>query len=59
MGNKIVQYFLHLMKSEPNGQKWLDDHIHTFFAVGKALFSHILTAQLLHGLVRLGYYADW
>ncbi|KAH3743809.1 Lecithin:cholesterol acyltransferase [Pelomyxa schiedti] len=34
MGNRTIQYFLNMVKSEPEGQQWLDSHIHTFIAVG-------------------------
>lgn len=31
---RTIQYFLKLIQKQEGGQKWLDDNIHTFMAVG-------------------------
>eukprot|EP01105_Mastigella_eilhardi_P028779 TRINITY_DN972_c0_g1_i2.p1 TRINITY_DN972_c0_g1~~TRINITY_DN972_c0_g1_i2.p1 ORF type:complete len:804 (-),score=186.18 TRINITY_DN972_c0_g1_i2:89-2500(-) len=33
MGNRIIQYFLHLMAKKEGGQKWIDEHVFSFIAV--------------------------
>ena len=34
MGNRTFQYFLQWMKIQEGGQKWIDENIHAFLAVG-------------------------
>jgi len=48
MGNKVVQYFLNMMKeSEPaSGQQWLDQHIHTWIMVGAPTLGAAYTGRM-------------
>eukprot|EP00339_Tiarina_fusa_P000587 CAMPEP_0117006666 /NCGR_PEP_ID=MMETSP0472-20121206/6813_1 /TAXON_ID=693140 ORGANISM="Tiarina fusus, Strain LIS" /NCGR_SAMPLE_ID=MMETSP0472 /ASSEMBLY_ACC=CAM_ASM_000603 /LENGTH=969 /DNA_ID=CAMNT_0004708197 /DNA_START=770 /DNA_END=3679 /DNA_ORIENTATION=- len=34
MGCRNIQYFLWWVKSQENGQKWIDENVHAFFALG-------------------------
>ena len=33
MGNRVIHYFLNIVAAEDGGRQWIDDHIHSLFAV--------------------------